>query len=140
MYKSMTQHFNPLKIKWIILNKSRLLKSYTDLKEFLTFYTYPDIYYQITQRWISLCHLNIYQIKSLQWLQNVGCLKNLGTNLWFFTSWTFFWRRAPLLWTPLLNWFSVSAILTTCDNLGTEPTLLWDARFALTARMYTKSR
>ena len=39
---------------------------------------------------------NAYQMKSVQWLQKVGCLKNLAVNLWFFTSWTFFWRRAPL--------------------------------------------
>ena len=41
-----------------------------------------------------------HHIKSLQWLQNVGCLKNRATNLCPFTSWTFFWRRAPLRWTP----------------------------------------
>lgn len=27
-----------------------------------------------------------YQMKSLQWQQKVGCLKNLGMNLWFLTS------------------------------------------------------
>lgn len=36
-----------------------------------------------------------YHIKSVQWLQNVGCLKNLAINLWFFTSCTFFCRKAP---------------------------------------------
>ena len=38
-----------------------------------------------------------YQIKSLQWQQNVGCLKNLGMNLWLLTSETFFFFRAPFL-------------------------------------------
>ena len=37
-----------------------------------------------------------YQMKSVQWLQKVGCLKNLAVNLWFFTSWTFFCFSAPL--------------------------------------------
>jgi len=37
-----------------------------------------------------------HQIKSVQWLQKVGCLKNLAINLWFFTSWTFFCLKAPL--------------------------------------------
>lgn len=37
-----------------------------------------------------------HQMKSVQWLQNVGCLKNLAVNLWFLTSCTFFCRRAPL--------------------------------------------
>lgn len=36
-----------------------------------------------------------YQMKSVQWLQKVGCLKNRAVNLWFFTSWTFFCLRAP---------------------------------------------
>lgn len=54
-----------------------------------------------------------YQIKSLQWLQNVGCLKNLRTNLWFFTSCTFFCLKAPRLWTPFDTASSpLSAILT----------------------------
>jgi len=39
-------------------------------------------------------------MKSLQWLQNVGCLKKRGTNLWPLTSWTFFCRRAPRRCTP----------------------------------------
>ena len=29
--------------------------------------------------------LETYQMKSLQWQQKVGCLKNLGMNLWSFT-------------------------------------------------------
>lgn len=33
----------------------------------------------------------------MQWQQNVGCLKNLGRNLWFFTSKMFFFLRAPFL-------------------------------------------
>lgn len=37
-----------------------------------------------------------YQMKSVQWLQKVGCLKNLAVNLWFLTSWMFFCLRAPL--------------------------------------------
>ena len=40
------------------------------------------------------------QMKSLQWLQKVGCLKNRGTNWWPLTSWTFFWRSAPRRCTP----------------------------------------
>ena len=44
--------------------------------------------------------LEPYQMKSLQWLQNVGCLKNRATNLWSLISWTFFCLRAPLRWTP----------------------------------------
>lgn len=36
-----------------------------------------------------------YQMKSLQWLQNVGVLKNRGTNLWLLTINTFFCRTAP---------------------------------------------
>jgi len=34
-------------------------------------------------------------MKSLQWLQNVGCLKNLGTNWCPFTTNTSFCRNAP---------------------------------------------
>jgi len=34
-------------------------------------------------------------MKSLQWLQKVGCLKNRATNLWFLTSRTSLRRRAP---------------------------------------------
>lgn len=37
-----------------------------------------------------------HQMKSVQWLQKVGCLKKRAVNLWFFTSCTFFCRRAPL--------------------------------------------
>lgn len=36
-----------------------------------------------------------HQMKSVQWLQKVGCLKKRAVNLWFFTSCTFFCRRAP---------------------------------------------
>jgi len=35
------------------------------------------------------------QMKSLQWLQKVGCLKNRAANLWSRTSTTSFSRRAP---------------------------------------------
>lgn len=42
-----------------------------------------------------------YHIKSLQCAQNVGCLKNFGTNLWSLTSNTFFSLMAPLLLNPL---------------------------------------
>ncbi|TNN34635.1 hypothetical protein EYF80_055199 [Liparis tanakae] len=35
------------------------------------------------------------KMKSVQWLQKVGCLKKRAMNLWSFTSNTFFWRRAP---------------------------------------------
>lgn len=37
-----------------------------------------------------------YQMKSVQWLQKVGCLKKRAMNLWSFTSCTFFCRSAPL--------------------------------------------
>ena len=36
-----------------------------------------------------------YQMKSLQWLQKVGCLKNRAINLCPLTTWTFFCRNAP---------------------------------------------
>ena len=36
-------------------------------------------------------------MKSLQWQQNVGCLKNLGMNLWSLTSDIFFFFKAPFL-------------------------------------------
>ena len=36
-----------------------------------------------------------YHMKSLQWLQKVGCLKNRGIKLWFLTMYTFFFLRAP---------------------------------------------
>ena len=36
-------------------------------------------------------------MKSLQWLQNVGCLKKRGMNLWSFTLYTFFFFNAPFL-------------------------------------------
>ena len=53
-------------------------------------------------------------MKSLQWLQNVGCLKNRAKNLWFFTSCTFFCLKAPRRCTP----FPVdSAILQRSDGL-----------------------
>ena len=34
-------------------------------------------------------------MKSLQWLQKVGCLKNLAMNLWFLISKMFFFFNAP---------------------------------------------
>lgn len=37
-----------------------------------------------------------YQMKSVQWLQKVGCLKKRAMNLWSFTSCTFFCLSAPL--------------------------------------------
>lgn len=40
-------------------------------------------------------------MKSVQWLQNVGCLKKRAMNLWSLTSCTFFWRRAPWRAKPL---------------------------------------
>ena len=36
-------------------------------------------------------------MKSLQWQQKVGCLKNLGMNLWSFTTEMFFFFKAPFL-------------------------------------------
>lgn len=36
-----------------------------------------------------------YQMKSLQWQQKVGCLKNRGINLWSLISQIFFFLRAP---------------------------------------------
>lgn len=38
-----------------------------------------------------------YQMKSVQWLQKVGCLKKRAVNLWLLTSWTTFCLRAPFL-------------------------------------------
>lgn len=37
-----------------------------------------------------------HQMKSLQWLQNVGCLKNRGMKRWSLTLYTFFFFSAPL--------------------------------------------
>lgn len=55
----------------------------------------------------------------MQWLQNVGCLKNLGTNLWFFTSKTFFCLKAPRLCTPFDTASSpLSAILTESSSVS----------------------
>ena len=63
------------------------------------------LFYTILQS-CSLSSLNgkkksTYQMKSLQWLQKVGCLKNRATNLWSLTSWTFFCLSAPRLCTPV---------------------------------------
>ena len=44
---------------------------------------------------LELRLISTHQMKSLQWLQNVGCLKNRGTNLWPFISNTFFCLKAP---------------------------------------------
>lgn len=44
---------------------------------------------------VSFPLTHTHQMKSVQWLQKVGCLKKRAMNLWFFTSCTFFWRRAP---------------------------------------------
>ena len=50
-----------------------------------------------SQGWgVEVGQRKAYQMKSVQWLQKVGCLKNLAVNLWFFTSWTFFCLKAPL--------------------------------------------
>lgn len=51
-----------------------------------------------------------HQIKSLQWLQKVGCLKKRGTNLWSLISKTFFCRKAPRRCTPFTATGSESAI------------------------------
>ncbi|PWA21302.1 hypothetical protein CCH79_00018444 [Gambusia affinis] len=56
-----------------------------------------------------------HQMKSVQWLQKVGCLKKRAMNLWFFTSCTFFWRRAP--------WRAKPRALS-----GTSPSLLGGLR------------
>ena len=50
-------------------------------------------------------------MKSLQWQQNVGCLKNLGMNLWSFTSLMFFFFRAPFR-ARNLELFSVQYIVS----------------------------
>lgn len=65
--------------------------------------------------------LSTHHIKSLQWEQKVGCLKNLGINLWSFILYTFFFFKAPFrplnlnpnleLASPSSFWFSSSAIL-----------------------------
>lgn len=47
-----------------------------------------------------------YQMKSVQWLQKVGCLKKRAMNLWFLISWTFFCLKAPLR----ANLFATSAV------------------------------
>ncbi len=39
-----------------------------------------------------------YQMKSVQWLQKVGCLKNRAVNWWSFTSMILLCLRAPFLW------------------------------------------
>lgn len=52
--------------------------------------------------WIKFLNVT-YQMKSLQWQQNVGCLKNLGMNLWSLTSDIFFFFRAPFLARNLWN-------------------------------------
>ena len=46
---------------------------------------------------ININIIPTYHIKSLQWQQNVGCLKNLGMNLWSLTSEIFFFFKAPFL-------------------------------------------
>ena len=51
-----------------------------------------------------------HQIKSLQWLQKVGCLKKRGTNLWSLISKTFFCLKAPRRCTPFTATGSESAI------------------------------
>ncbi|MEQ2176797.1 hypothetical protein GOODEAATRI_031787, partial [Goodea atripinnis] len=45
-----------------------------------------------------------YQMKSVQWLQKVGCLNNVATNLWSFTSRTFLCHRETA------NLFPTSAV------------------------------
>lgn len=45
-----------------------------------------------------------HQMKSVQWLQKVGCLKKRAMNLWSFTSCTFFCRRAPWRAKPRMGW------------------------------------
>ena len=64
--------------------------------------------------WIKVLNVT-YQMKSLQWQQNVGCLKNLGMNLWSLTSDIFFFFRAPFLARNLRNknyvYFSIFQLL-----------------------------
>lgn len=63
-----------------------------------------------------------YQIKSVQWLQNVGCLKNRAINLWFLTSCTFFCRRAPFRANRLtmveslicIRWSAIAPLFLRC--------------------------
>ena len=53
--------------------------------------------------------IETYHMKSLQWLQNVGCLKNLGMKGWSLTINTFFFLRAPFLpRCPRPNWVFMS--------------------------------
>lgn len=40
----------------------------------------------------------LYQMKSVQWLQKVGCLKKRAVNWWSFTSTIRLCFRAPFLW------------------------------------------
>ncbi|KAI4810572.1 hypothetical protein KUCAC02_013511 [Chaenocephalus aceratus] len=45
---------------------------------------------------VSLCVC--YQMKSVQWLQKVGCLKKRAVNWWSFTSTILLCLSAPFLW------------------------------------------
>ncbi len=78
--------------------------------------------------YICKARTNSYQIKSVQWLQKVGCLKKRAINLWSLTSWTFFCLRAPCRAKPLMgvlsspSLFDCSAILNAgkvCASLYT---------------------
>jgi len=55
-----------------------------------------------------------YQIKSVQWLQKVGCLKKRAINLWSLTSWTFFCLKAPCRAKPLMGALLSSPSLFDC--------------------------
>ncbi len=60
---------------------------------------------------------NSYQIKSVQWLQKVGCLKKRAINLWSLTSWTFFCLRAPCRAKPLMGALLSSPSLFDCSAI-----------------------
>ena len=53
-------------------------------------------------------------MKSVQWLQKVGCLKKRAINLWSFTSCTFFCLRAPCRANPLMGALPSSPSLFVC--------------------------
>lgn len=69
---------------------------------FHTFEPHTEWHFFLNPLWMDICgnlkfQIVTYHMKSLQWLQNVGCLKKRGMNLWSFTLYTFFFFSAPFL-------------------------------------------
>ena len=50
------------------------------------------------QNTVLCLHEDFYHMKSVQWLQKVGCLKKRAVNWWSFTSMILLCFRAPFLW------------------------------------------